>query len=134
MGGHIPRGRRLVTGAAGFIGSHLTEALIAEGHEVTGLDDLSTGRIQNLRQVIDHPRFTFVEGTILDEPLVAKLVSQADAVIHLAAAVGVFTIQNKTLDSLRTNIHGTENVIVAAAEHDVRLLLASTSASVPNRG
>lgn len=127
MGSHILPYRRLVTGAAGFIGSHLTEALIADGHEVTGLDDLSTGRIQNLRQVIDHPRFTFVEGSVLDEPLVGKLVSQADAVIHLAAAVGVFTIQNKTLDSLRTNIHGTENVIAAAADHDVRLLLASTS-------
>ena len=119
--------RYLVTGAAGFIGSHLTEALLADGHTVIGLDDLSTGRMSNLRNVAGHPAFEFTEGTILDAPLVSKLVGESDRVFHLAAALGVFTILSKTLDSLRTNIQGTENVVDAAAEHRVRLLAASTS-------
>ena len=119
--------RYFVTGAAGFIGSHLTEALLADGHTVIGLDDLSTGRMSNLRNVAGHPAFEFTEGTILDAPLVSKLVSQSDRVFHLAAALGVFTILSKTLDSLRTNIQGTGNVVDAAAEHRVRLLAASTS-------
>ncbi len=119
--------RIMVTGAAGFIGSHLVEALLAAGEEVVGLDDLSTGRLQNLDAVAQHPRFRLIQDTILDEPLVNKLVGEADAVFHLAAAVGVFTIQQQTLDSLRTNIHGTENVVAAAAQSDTRLLVASTS-------
>jgi len=117
----------LVTGAAGFIGSHLVEALLADGHEVVGLDNLSTGHIQNLRAVVDHPGFRLIQGTILDEPLVRKLIAEADTIFHLAAAVGVFVIQGQTLESLRTNIHGTEIVVAAAAQHDARLLVASTS-------
>ena len=119
--------RILVTGCAGFIGSHLTEALLTDGHEVTGLDDLSTGSMDNLRSVADHPQFDFVEGTILDGPLVNKLVGNADSVFHLAAALGVYTILHRTLDSLRTNVQGTENVVAAASDHEVRLLVASTS-------
>ena len=119
--------RILVTGCAGFIGSHLTEALLTDGHEVTGLDDLSTGSMDNLRSVADHPQFDFVEGNILDGPLVNKLVGNADSVFHLAAALGVYTILRRTLDSLRTNVQGTENVVAAASDHEVRLLVASTS-------
>ncbi len=119
--------RILVTGAAGFIGSHLTEYLLAAGHDVVGLDDLSTGREQNLAAVADHPRFRLVEGTILDSRLVDGLTAGADSVYHLAAAVGAFVIRDRALDSLRTNIHGTENVVAAASRHGARLLVASTS-------
>ncbi len=116
-----------VTGAAGFIGSHLVEALLAAGDEVTGLDDLSTGRLANLRGVTDNPRFTLVQGSILDQPLVDELVAGCDQVYHLAAAVGSFVIRDRTLESLRTNIHGTENVVDAASRHGAVLLAASTS-------
>jgi UDP-glucose 4-epimerase len=116
-----------VTGAAGFIGSHLTEALLDAGHEVTGLDDLSTGRLENLAAVTPHPRFRLVLGSILDGDLVDSLCEGADRVFHLAAAVGAFVIRDQTLESLRTNIHGTENVVEAAHRTGARLLLASTS-------
>ncbi|HEY6276128.1 MAG TPA: NAD-dependent epimerase/dehydratase family protein [Streptosporangiaceae bacterium] len=119
--------RIFVTGAAGFIGSHLTEALIAAGHQVTGLDDLSTGRMSNLAPVAGHPGFRLVEGSILDGALVDELAEGADRVFHLAAAVGAFVIRDKTLESLRTNIHGTENVVAAADRVGARLLVASTS-------
>jgi UDP-glucose 4-epimerase len=102
--------RCFVTGAAGFIGSHLTEELLAAGHQVAGLDDLSTGRLENLRAVSDHPSFRLVEGSILD-----------------SAAVGAFVIRDRTLSSLRTNIRGTENVVEAAHRNGARLLVASTS-------
>ena len=116
-----------VTGAAGFIGSHLTEALLDAGHEVTGLDDLSTGQLENLAAVTPHPRFRLVLGSILDADLVDDLCDGADRVFHLAAAVGAFVIMDRTLESLRTNIHGTENVVDAAHRNDARILVASTS-------
>ncbi len=119
--------RYFVTGAAGFIGSHLTEALLAAGHEVTGLDDLSTGRLENLAAVTPHPRFRLVLGSILDADLVDDLCDGADRVFHLAAAVGAFVIRDQTLESLRTNIHGTEHVVEAAHRNDARILVASTS-------
>jgi UDP-glucose 4-epimerase len=119
--------RCLVTGAAGFIGSHLTEHLLAGGHEVIGLDDLSTGREENLAAVAGHPRLTLVQDSILNELTVYRLTAGADCVFHLAAAVGAFVIRDKALDSLRTNIHGTENVVAAASRHGARLLVASTS-------
>ena len=117
----------LVTGGAGFIGSHLTESLLGSGEDVIVLDDLSTGSEQNLSAVRDHPALQFVEGTILDARLLDELVGRADTVYHLAAAVGVFTILNKTLESLRTNLHGTENVINSALRHGARVLIASSS-------
>jgi len=117
----------LVTGAAGFIGSHLSDALLAAGHEVVGLDDLSTGRMENLRTVQERPGFRLVTGSILDGGLVDELASGADWIFHLAAAVGSFVIRDKTLESLRTNIHGTENVVAAADRHGAVLLAASTS-------
>jgi len=117
----------LVTGGAGFIGSNLTESLLSTGEDVIVLDDLSTGSEQNLAAVLDHPSFGFVKGSILDAALVDELVSQAGTVYHLAAAVGTFTILDKTLESLRTNLHGTENVIDSALRHRARVLIASTS-------
>jgi nucleoside-diphosphate-sugar epimerase len=117
----------LVTGAAGFIGSHLSDALIAAGHEVTGLDDLSTGRLGNLQAVQDAPGFRLVQGSIRDADLVDELARGAGWIFHLAAAVGSFVIRDRTLESLRTNIHGTENVIEAADRHGAVLMAASTS-------
>ena len=119
--------RCFVTGAVGFIGSHLITQLLADGHEVTGLDDFSTGREQNLAAVAGQPRFTLVRGSILDQTLVYRLTAGADCVFHLAAAVGAFVIRDKTLDSMRTNIDGTEHVVAAATRHRARLLVASTS-------
>ena len=102
-----------ITGGAGFIGSHLTEYLLAAGDEVAVLDDLSTGSLDNLRGVLDHPHFRFVEGTILDRAAVDSVIAGADRVFHLAAAVGVKLIVEDPLTSLRTNIHGTEVVLDA---------------------
>jgi UDP-glucose 4-epimerase len=119
--------RAFVTGAAGFVGSHLVEELVAGGHEVVGLDNLSTGDAENLRAVESHPRFRLVRGSILDGALVDELTSGSDAVFHLAAAVGSFIIRDRGLESLRTNIHGTENIVEAAFREGATLLLASTS-------
>jgi UDP-glucose 4-epimerase len=116
-----------ITGGAGFIGSHLTEYLLAAGDEVAVLDDLSTGSLENLRGVMDHPRFRFVEGTILDRSAVDSVIAGADRVFHLAAAVGVKLIVEDPLTSLRTNIHGTEVVLDATLAAGAVLLLASTS-------
>ncbi|MGO4491928.1 dTDP-glucose 4,6-dehydratase [Arthrobacter sp. 2YAF22_2] len=116
-----------ITGGAGFIGSHLVEHLLAAGDEVTVLDNLSTGRLENLRSVIGHRKFHFVEGDILDKSAVDKVVSGSDRVFHLAAAVGVNLIVEHPLESLRTNIHGTEVVLDSVLEAGASLLLASTS-------
>lgn len=118
--------RVLVTGAAGFIGSHLVDRLLSSGHQVIGLDDLSTGRPENLpAPQRDEPRL--VQGSILDSELVDQLVAGTDVVFHLAAAVGAFVIQQRTRQSLMTNVHGTENVLESALRHNARLLVASTS-------
>jgi UDP-glucose 4-epimerase len=119
--------RCLITGGAGFIGSHLTEHLLGLGHEVVVLDDLSTGTEQNLAAVAGHPKFRFVKGSVVDAATVDSCMEGIDAIYHMAAAVGVFTILDKTLDSLRTNLHGTECVLDAALRYDVPILVASTS-------
>ncbi|MEW2505280.1 NAD-dependent epimerase/dehydratase family protein [Amycolatopsis sp. CA-161197] len=119
--------RYLITGGAGFIGSHLTEHLLARGDEVVALDNLSTGTLDNLTAVAGHPGFRFVRGSVTDPSAVESCMAGVDAVFHLAAAVGVFTILDKTLESLRTNLHGTENLLDAALRHDVPILVASTS-------
>ena len=117
----------LVTGGAGFIGSHLSERLINEGHEVTVIDDLSTGRASNLFKLATEERFDFVEGSILNPNVLTPLVEQSDYIFHLAAAVGVFNIVNNPLKSLLTNIRGTENVLAAAAESRIPVYLTSSS-------
>lgn len=119
--------RTAITGGAGFIGSHLVEHLLERGDEVVVIDNLSTGRLENLQGVMDHPRFRFVEGNILDRAAVDSVVVGADRVFHLAAAVGVHLIVDRPLDSLRTNIHGTEVVLDACLAAGASLLLASTS-------
>jgi len=117
----------LITGGAGFIGSHLSERLIKEGHSVTALDDLSTGRRENLASLEGSNSFNFVEGTILDMDLVQKHVDEADVVFHLAAAVGVKLIMDEPSRSILTNITGTENVLKAAIPGKKLTFVASTS-------
>jgi UDP-glucose 4-epimerase len=117
----------LVTGGAGFIGSHLVEALLARGNQVTVLDDLSTGRLPNVGDLYTHERFRFVQGSILDELMVDELMHSADGVVHLAAAVGVKLIVANPLRSFITNLRGTEIVLEAAHRYRRPILLASTS-------
>jgi len=119
--------RFLVTGGAGFIGSHLADALVERGDEVVALDDISTGALVNIAHLEGRPNFTFVEGTTLDPDLVEKLVVDTDAIVHLAAAVGVRLIVQHPLESIITNIRGTEHVLAAAAALHRRVLIASTS-------
>jgi UDP-glucose 4-epimerase len=119
--------KALITGGAGFIGSHLAEHLLAGGHKVVVLDDLATGSQENLAAIADHPRLRYVAGSVLDEALVDTLASDVDTIFHLAAAVGSFVIRDRTLQSLRTNIHGTEHVLAAAHRHNTRVLIASSS-------
>lgn len=119
--------RVLVTGGAGFIGSHLVDHLIANGDHVTALDDLSTGRYPNIRHLLDHPHFRFVEASVLDMGKLEAEVASVDVVYHLAAAVGVQLIVDRPLQSMITNIKGTENVLEAAERHRTNILIASTS-------
>lgn len=116
-----------ITGGAGFIGSHLVELLLERGDDVVILDNMSTGSASNLLEVLDHPRLTTIRGSILDKDAVGELVDGADRVFHLAAAVGVKVIVEHPLESLRTNIHGTENVLDACKDSGASLLLVSTS-------
>lgn len=117
----------LVTGGAGFIGSHLCDALIKRGDSVIVLDNLSTGENKNLFDSIDNPKFTFIEGSILDAKLVEDLTKSVDHVLHMAAAVGVFNIVDKPLDSLTTNLTGAENILKAASKFNKQVLIASSS-------
>lgn len=117
----------LVTGGAGFIGSHLTEALLAGGLEVYVIDDLSTGSIRNLDAVREHPRLHLHLDTIANEQLLIELVDRVDEVYHLAAAVGVKLIVHDPVKTIETNIYGTELVLKQCARKGRRLLLASTS-------
>jgi len=117
----------LITGGAGFIGSHLTDALLARGDHVVALDNLSTGRLSNLDTAGSHPNFRFVQGSVLDELMVDELAHQCDVIVHLAAAVGVNLIVEQPLRSLTTNIRGSEIVIEAAHRYRRKILVASTS-------
>lgn len=117
--------KALITGGAGFIGSHLADSFANQGHQVTILDNLSTGSLSNLSQVSD--MVNFVEGDIRDNYLVENLIQNVDVVFHLAAAVGVQTIMNHTVESVSTNFTGSEIVIKAALKFDKRIILASTS-------
>ena len=117
----------LVTGGAGFIGSHLAEALVEGKNEIVVLDDFSTGNRKNLDAVSDLDQVRVIEGSILDAQLVDLLVKECDGVFHLAAAVGVKKILDDPIGSLKTNVEGSENVLVSATKHKKRVLLASTS-------
>ena len=117
----------LITGGAGFIGSHMADALIARGDRVTLLDNCSTGEIRNIDHLLDDPDVSFVQGTIMDEALVRKLIGDVDVVVHLAASVGVRLIIERPLESLLNNIRGTEIVLQACAEAGRMVRVASTS-------
>ena len=117
--------RAFITGGAGFIGSHLADALIARGDSVTILDNLSTGTLENLNQVIN--QVEFIEGDIRNQELVENLSQKADVILHMAAALGVQTIMHHTVESVSTNFTGSEVVMNAALKFDKRLILASTS-------
>jgi len=117
----------LVTGGAGFIGSHLVEALLHRGDEVVVLDNLSTGSFRNLRHLAGHPGLVFLEESVLNRPVVERLVARADRVFHLAAAVGVRYVVEHPLEALLTNIHGAEYVLEAAARDQKPVILFSTS-------
>jgi UDP-glucose 4-epimerase len=117
----------LVTGGAGFIGSHLCERLIKDGHSVKVIDNFSTGRAANLAQLEGVNGFTLIEGSILETKTLTPLIDEADYVFHLAAAVGVFNIVNNPLASLLTNIRGTENVLEVANATKTPVFLTSSS-------
>ena len=117
--------RYLITGGAGFIGSHLAEKLIARGDQVVALDNLSTGSTNNLSGI--KSKINFEQGDILDKTTIDKLVSESDYVVHLAAALGVFNIVNRPLESLKTNLQGSEVVLEACDKYRKPLLIASTS-------
>ena len=117
----------LITGGAGVIGSHLSDALINRGDQVVVLDNLTTGNKSNIEHLLTHQNFKLIEGSILDTKLVDQTIQSADHVLHFAAAVGVFNIVNKPLDSLTTNLRGTENILEAASKHNKEVLIASSS-------
>jgi UDP-glucose 4-epimerase len=117
----------LITGGSGFIGSHLADAYINRGDEVFVIDDLSTGSIQNIRHLKDHPRFHYTIDTVLNYPLTAELVDQADVVFHMAAAVGVKLIVESPVRTIETNVRGTEVVLSIANKKKKKVLIASTS-------
>ncbi len=117
----------LITGGAGFIGSHVADALVARGDSVVILDNLSTGNHHNIEHLIGNESVEFYSGSILDSALVDRLVVGVDHVLHFAAAVGVFNIVDKPLESLRINLHGTENVLDACQRSGKPVLIASSS-------
>jgi nucleoside-diphosphate-sugar epimerase len=119
--------RVVITGGAGFIGSHLSEALLAEGHEVTIIDDLSTGRFENIAPLTDNPRFHFVIETIINTAVMDRLFSECDIVYHLAAAVGVDLIVSQPIHTIETNVHGSEIVLQTARRYRKKVMMASTS-------
>ncbi|MBX3443179.1 MAG: GDP-mannose 4,6-dehydratase [Planctomyces sp.] len=117
----------LVTGGAGFIGSHLSEHLLAEGHDVVIVDDLSTGRRENLDGIADHPRLRLIQGSITDQLLLSDALHDATVVYHLAAAVGVKLVADDPVHTIETNIYPTEWLLRLAAQRGCRFFLASTS-------
>ncbi|RKX20605.1 MAG: nucleoside-diphosphate sugar epimerase [Candidatus Zixiibacteriota bacterium] len=117
----------LVTGGAGFIGSFLAEELLSRGYRVYAIDNLSTGSLDNIEHIRDNPNFIFEVGTILDETLMEQLISACDIVYHLAAAVGVRLIIEKPVDTIETNVLGTETILKLANKYDKKVLITSTS-------
>ena len=119
--------RVLITGGAGFIGSHLAEALLQQGYAVTIIDDLSTGKFSNIAPLKDQADFQFVIDSIMNEMVLDRLVSESNVIIHLAAAVGVKLIVEKPVHTIETNVTGTMKVLQAAVRYRVKVLIASTS-------
>jgi UDP-glucose 4-epimerase len=119
--------RILITGGAGFIGSHLSDAYLERGDEVFVIDDLSTGSIENIAHLKKHPRFRYTIETITNQPLLAELVDQCDVIFHLAAAVGVKLIVESPVRTIETNVHGTEVVLSLANKKKKKVLITSTS-------
>jgi UDP-glucose 4-epimerase len=119
--------KALITGGAGFVGSHLAEALLSRGDEVHVVDNLSTGSIENIEHLKGKPRFHYVIDTIMNEPMLAELVDRVDVVFHLAAAVGVRLIVESPVNTIETNVHGTERVLKLANKKRKKVLLTSTS-------
>jgi len=119
--------RFLVTGGAGFIGSHLADRLISDNNSVVILDDISTGRLENLNRYKNNSNFEYIKGSVLDQRILESTVNDVDYIFHLAAAVGVFNIVNQPLSSLVTNIRGTENVLEAAHKRNTPVFLSSSS-------
>ena len=117
----------LITGGAGFVGSHLAERLLADGHEVIVLDNLSTGSIDNISHLKNTPGFSYVIDSVTNEPLLAEMVDRSDVVFHLAAAVGVKLIVEQPVHTLETNVHGTEVVLKHANKKKKLVFIASTS-------
>lgn len=119
--------RFLVTGGAGFIGSHLTDRLLTDRYQVKVLDDSSTGRLENINQYKSNSNFEYIKGSVLDQEILESIVKDVDYIFHLAAAVGVFNIVNHPLASLITNIRGTENILEAALKKNIPVFLSSSS-------
>ena len=119
--------KALITGGAGFVGSHLAEALLDRGGEVHVIDNLSTGSIDNIEHLKGHPRFHYAIDSVLNEPVLAELVDRAEVVFHLAAAVGVRLIVESPGNTIETNVHGTEMVLKLANKKRKKVLLTSTS-------
>jgi len=119
--------RVLITGGAGFIGSHLADVLVSQGHQVSAVDNLSTGRLENISHLLDKSNFHFARANITDEIVLDRLASQADIIVHLAAAVGVRLIVEQPVHTIETNIMGTEAVLKSGLRYGCRVLIASTS-------
>ena len=119
--------KSLITGGAGFIGSHLAEELLSRGEEVFIVDNLSTGSIDNIKHLKDNKNFTMVIDSVLNKPVLEELISKADRIFHLAAAVGVKLIMERPVDTIETNVLGTENVLNLANKYHKKVLVASTS-------
>jgi UDP-glucose 4-epimerase len=119
--------RVLITGGAGFVGSHLADALLAAGHEVTAFDNLSTGSIDNIEHLKTHPRFRYTIESVQNEPVVAEQIDRCDVVFHLAAAVGVKKIVEEPVHTIENNVHGTEVVLRHANKKKRLVVVASTS-------
>ncbi|MDT7809689.1 MAG: UDP-glucose 4-epimerase, partial [Acidobacteriota bacterium] len=119
--------RVLITGGAGFIGSHLTDAYVSRGDEVFCIDDLSTGSFDNIAHLKGHPHFHYTIDSVHNQPVVAELIDQCDVVFHLAAAVGVKLIVESPVRTIETNVRGTEVVLAQANKKKKKVLVASTS-------
>jgi len=119
--------KALITGGAGFLGSHLAEALLARGDTVYLLDNLSTGSIDNIEHLKNAPRFNYAVDSVMNEPVTAEMIDRVDVVFHLAAAVGVRLIVESPVNTIETNVHGTEMVLKLANKKKKKVLIASTS-------